>query len=686
MTVTAGLKPIARRILVSSALPYANGPLHAGHILEHVQTDIWVRFQRLRGHICTYVSADDGHGATTMLKAKELGVTPEALLKQVHKEHIRDFQNFHIQHDNYHSTHSEENRVLSELVYARCQAAGCIHKREVEQLYDTEAEMFLADRFVAGRCPKCRAEGQYGNNCEVCGATYDATELINPYSRVSGAKPVPKTSEHFFFDLPVFADFLKQWITSGAIHQSIINKLNEWLIAGLTQWDISRDSPYFGFRIPDTEDKYFYVWMDAPIGYMASFQHLAERTDGLDFASYWDAVAAPKAATEVHHFIGKDIINFHALFWPAMLKCAGFRTPTRIHTHGFLTINRDKMSKSRNVSFSIDDYLQHFDPEYLRYYFAARLTPGIDDIDMDLQDLIQKVNSDLVGKVVNIASRCAGFINRKFAGMLGSELPDPEGLQYAVEAGNQIAEHFENADFARATRSIMVLADRTNEYIQQQAPWVLARKEGPEAAAKVQAICTQGLNLFRILMLYLKPITPTLAQRAEDFLRIESLRWADLHNILLNHRIDKFHPLMQRMDQDVMQQLLSDTGTKPAENTASATKASDKIKAMVDYDTFSKVDLRVARIIAAEEVAGADRLLRLTLDIGDETRQVFAGIKNAYEPAALKGRLTVFVANLEPKKMRFGTSAGMVLAAGPGGADIFLLSPDAGAKPGMAIK
>lgn len=686
MTATTGLKPTARRILASSALPYANGPLHAGHILEHTQTDIWVRFQRLRGHSCAHVSADDGHGATTMLKAEELGVTPEELLKQIHKEHIRDFQNFHIQHDNYYSTHSEENRVLSELVYARCKAAGCIHKREVEQLYDNEAKMFLADRFVAGGCPKCQAKDQYGNNCEVCGATYDATELINPYSRVSGAKPVLKTSEHFFFDLPVFADFLKQWLTSGAIHKSIINKLNEWLIAGLTQWDISRDSPYFGFRIPDTKDKYFYVWMDAPIGYMASCQNLAERTDEFDFASYWDAEAAPKAGTEVHHFIGKDIINFHALFWPAMLKCAGFRTPTRIHTHGFLTINRDKMSKSRNVSFSIDDYLQHFDPEYLRYYFAARLTPGIDDIDMDLQDLIQKVNSDLVGKVVNIASRCAGFINKQFAGMLGSELPDPEGLQHAVEASHQIAEHFENADFSRVTRHIMMLADRANEYIQQQAPWVLAREESPEAAANVQAICTQGLNLFRILILYLKPITPALAQRAEDFLRIEPLQWVDLNNILLDHRVGQFHPLMQRMSPDVMQQLLADTGTKPAETATSTIEYVDKIQAMIDYDTFAKVDLRVARIIAAEEVAGADRLLRLTLDIGNETRRVFAGIKNAYEPAELKDRLTVVVANLEPKKMRFGTSEGMVLAAGPGGADIFLLSPDSGAKPGMIIK
>lgn len=678
MTVAPAPQNSARRhILVSSALPYANGSLHAGHILEHTQTDIWVRFQRLRGHTCTYVSADDGHGTTTMLKAEELGLTPEELLRRVREEHIRDFEHFNIEHDNYYSTHSEENRELSELIYGRCLQAGQIHTRQVEQLYDEEKGLFLADRFVCGACPKCKAEDQYGDNCEVCGATYNATELLNPVSRLSGATPVLKTSEHFFFNLPAFTDFLKDWIKSDAIHESIRNKLEEWLITGLAQWDISRDSPYFGFRIPDTTDKYFYVWLDAPIGYMASFQNLAERRDDLDFSAYWDEEDAKSANTEVHHFIGKDIIYFHALFWPAMLKCAGFRVPTRIHTHGFLTIGKDKMSKSRNINLDINYYLKHFDPEYLRYYFASRLTPGIDDIDMDMNHFAQKVNSDLVGKVVNIASRCAKFISGQFDGKLGNVLPDPEGFQYAVDCGKTIAEHFENDDFARAIREIMLLADRTNEYIQAQAPWVLAREGGAETATKVQAVCTQGLNLFRLLVLYLKPVIPAMAARAESFLRIQPMTWGDLGTALLDHHIDEFEPLLKRIDLKALAPLVAPTQA-----------ATDKLpeKKMIDYEEFAKVDLRVARILQAEEVAGADRLLKLKLDLGGTTREVFAGIKNAYSPAELNGRLTIVVANLQPKKMRFGISEGMVLAAGEGEDEIFLLAPDTGARPGMVVK
>lgn len=667
-----------RQIMVSSALPYANGPLHAGHILEHTQTDIWVRFQRLRGHICTYIAADDGHGTTTMLKAKELGLTPEALLKQVQQDHISDFQSFHISHDNYCSTHSEENRILSEYIYQRCKEQGYISTRQVEQLYDPDQGLFLADRFVSGSCPKCKAEDQYGDNCEVCGASYHATELIEPRSKLSGSKPILKTSEHYFFDLPAFTDFLKQWIAGDAVHSSIKNKLNEWLISGLAQWDISRDSPYFGFRIPDTKDKYFYVWMDAPIGYMASFQNLTEHTQHLNFDDYWDAQAAATASTEVHHFIGKDIIYFHALFWPAMLKCSGFRTPTRIHTHGFLTINQSKMSKSRHVSFDIKSYLRHFDPEYLRYYFASRLTPGVDDIDMDMQELSQKVNSDLVGKLINIASRCSRFLNQQFDSMLSAELPDPAGLQHCVDAAKTIAKNFEEADFARGVREIMALADLANGYIQAQEPWALAR-QGPAEIAKVQGICTQGLNLFRILMLYIKPITPKLAERAEAFLHIEPLRWTDLDKPLLNHRIGQFEPLMERLDHKALQKLMMQGPAEP--------KKTEEGVSTIQYGQFSEIQLKIARIAQAKEVENADTLLQLTMDVGgDSTKTVFAGIKAAYKPDDLVGRLTLMVTNLAPKKMRFGVSEGMLLAAGPGGKEIFLLSPDTGATPGMTVK
>lgn len=685
--------PATRQILVSSALPYANGPLHAGHMLEHTQTDIWVRFQRLRGHVCTYVSADDGHGTTTMLKAESLNITPEALLDQVQKEHIADFRSFHIQHDNYYSTHSEENRVLSELIYERCKAAGRIEVRQIEQLYDEARGLFLADRFVTGTCPKCRAEDQYGDNCEVCGTTYAATELINPRSKRSGQPPVLKTSEHFFFDLPFFTDFLKQWIESDAIHSSITNKLNEWLVTGLAQWDISRDSPYFGFQIPGTKDKYFYVWVDAPIGYMASFRNLAARVDHLDFDAYWDAAKAQTEGTEVHHFIGKDIIYFHALFWPAMLKCAGFRVPTRIHTHGFLTINQNKMSKSRGITLDLNNYLKYFDPEYLRYYFSARLSPGINDIDMDLRDLTQKVNSDLVGKLINIASRCAPFITQKSDGKLADSLPEPEDFKAALDTGEEIAHCFEHDDFAQGVRKIMALADRTNEYIQAHAPWTLAREGTPEADRKVQAICTQGLNLFRILMLYIKPITPMMVARAEDFLQIAPLKWADLKTPLLGHKIKTFKPLMQRIDTKVMDKFIDQSQPQMEDATAPETvseEADTRDTNMISYDHFAKMDLRVARIIRAEEVENADKLLKLTLDLGGETRQVFAGIKGFYKPEELHNRLTVMVANLQPRKMRFGVSEGMVLAADSAGQDggtgLFLLSPDAGAKPGMIVK
>ncbi len=676
MTQGTGEKPSRiRRILVSSALPYANGPLHAGHILEHIQTDIWVRYQRLRGHICTYISADDGHGTTTMIKAEELGIPPETLLEQMKQNHVRDFQGFHIEHDNYYSTHSEENRILSERIYNQCLQQGHIHTSEVEQLYDPDKQMFLADRFVSGCCPKCGAPDQYGNNCEVCGASYEATELLNPRSRLSGQTPVLKSSKHLFFDLPAFTDFLKQWVDGPAIHPSIRNKLGEWLTGGLAQWDISRDSPYFGFLIPGYKDKYFYVWMDAPIGYIASFQNLLTRRADLDFDDYWDAEKAAAAGTEIHHFIGKDIVYFHALFWPAMLKCAGFRTPTRIHTHGFLTVNQSKLSKSRGgQSFEIASYLKHFDPEYLRYYFASRLSPGVDDIDMDLSEMARKVNSDLVGKLVNIASRCAKFINQHFDHRLSAQLPLESEFERAVAAGSEIAECFERADFAAGIRKIMALADDANEYIQQQAPWELIRN--PETKDHAQAVCTQGLNLFRVLILYLKPVAPRLAGRAEDFLGTEPVSWANLEQPLLNRSIQPFTPLMKRLDEKALIRRMAPPPPpkEPAEEGSG----------LIDHSRFAEIELKIARILAAEEVEGADSLLKLTMDLGNETREVFSGIKSAYKPADLTGRLTLMATNLKAKKMRFGVSEGMILAAGSG-QKIFLLSPDSGAEPGMSV-
>lgn len=676
-----------RKILVSSALPYANGSLHAGHILEHTQTDIWVRFQRLRGHHCTYICADDGHGTTTMLEAKKRGLSPEALLEIVREEHIRDFVRFHIQHDHYHSTHSPENRRLSELVYKKCRAAGRIAEHEVTQLYDTEENMFLADRFVCGTCPKCHTDNQNGDSCERCGATYDATELINPVSILSDSTPVLKKSTHLFFDLPFFEGFLKDWVQNGHVHSSVVSKLNEWLGSGLTQWNISRDAPYFGFEIPDAEGKYFYVWVDAPIGYMASFQYLTKQSNDLDFDDYWDEKKAAEAGTEVHHFIGKDIIYFHALFWPAMLKCAGLRTPTKIHTHGFLTINKNKLSKSRDIDLNVQELLKHCDPEHLRYYFAARLAPGVDDIDINLSDFVQRVNTDLVGKLVNIASRSAHFISQNFNGVLSKSLPDQAAFDELVKAGGKIADAFEATDFARAIRDIMAQADRINEYIQAETPWALIKSEQAEERVKVQSVCTQVLNAFKVLVLYIKPIMPMMAARVENFLGIEPLTWANFSQPLLDHKIQPFETLLTRVDEKAVLTLAQESvqadGQPPAKG---AKNYKTKEKPEISYEDFSRIDLKVARIVQAEAVPKANKLLKLTLDIGEGTKQVFAGIKNAYDPKELEDRLTVVVANLTPRKMRFGVSEGMVLVADDGDTGIFLLSPDTGAKPGMIIK
>ena len=668
-----------RRILVTSALPYSNGSIHLGHLLEHIQTDIWVRFQKLRGHECLYVCADDTHGTGTMLFAEQAGVSPEDLIDGVRQEHVRDLTGFGIAYDNYHSTHSEENRAFSELIFERLREQGCIFTRDVAQLYDPERGLFLADRFVKGDCPRCGAEDQYGDNCDACGATYDATELGRPRSLVSGAEPVVRQSEHYFFDLPQFTDMLKGWTRSGAVQPEVANKLAEWLDGGLKPWDISRDAPYFGFLIPGTTDKYFYVWMDAPVGYMASFKNLADSRDDLDFDAFWSV----DARTELHHFIGKDIINFHALFWPAVLETAGFRKPTRIHTHGFVTVEGAKMSKSKGTFINASTYLEHLNPEYLRYYFATKLNGTVDDYDINFKDFVQRVNADLVGKVVNIASRCAGFISRNFDGELAPELAD-EGLwRRFVEASESIAERYEAGQFSRAVREITALADLANQYIAEREPWKLVKQEGKQT--EVQAVCSLGLNLFRILAIYLTPILPTLSQGASAFLNVGPLRWSDIDQPLLGGRINAYKPLLTRLEKRQVDRLIEASMEQSEAPSTDAKANEDGGQAHITIEDFAKVQLKVARITEAESVPEADKLLRLKLDLGDSQRQVMAGIKSAYDPASLVDRLVVVVANLAPRKMRFGTSEGMILAAGPGGKDIFLLSPDAGAKAGMDV-
>ncbi len=684
-----------RKILVTSALPYANGPIHLGHMLEYIQTDIWVRFQKQRGETCTYICADDAHGTAIMLKAEEQGISPEQLISQVQAEHIQDFEDFSIDFDNYYSTNSRENKELSQLIYNTCKDRGYIAERSITQAFDTEKKLFLSDRFIKGSCPRCKTADQYGDNCEACGATYSATELLDPVSTLSGTTPVEKESVHYFFKLPEFEAMLKQWIRSGTLQESVANKLNEWFDAGLQEWDISRDAPYFGFEIPGTTDKYFYVWLDAPIGYMASFKNLCDQRPDLDFNEYWDK----SSKTELYHFIGKDIINFHALFWPALLYCTDFRTPTAIRAHGFVTINGKKMSKSRGTFIKARTYLNHLHPEYLRYYFAAKLTSSTEDLNLSLEDFRQRVNSDLVGKVINIASRCAGFINKTFSNQLSPEVSEPALIEEFISAGDSIAEHFETLEYGKAVREIMALADRANQYIDEHKPWQKIKDAGNEL--EVQAICSMGLNLFRILMVYLKPILPGTATQAESFLNVEPLDWHNRGQLLVEHRINKFKPMMSRIDKDKIDTLLTATTAETAREMAGnkLLKASprkkkpapDPIGATIKYDDFAKVDLRVARIVEASKVDGADKLLRLTVDIGLGTgvagyKNIFAGIKLAYKPEQLEGKLTVVVANLEPRKMRFGISEGMVLAAGPGDKDIWLLEPDQGAKPGMRIK
>ncbi|MGS2721271.1 methionine--tRNA ligase [Paraglaciecola aestuariivivens] len=670
-----------RKILVTSALPYANGSIHLGHLLEHIQTDIWTRFQRMRGHQCYSVCADDAHGTPVMLKAQQLGITPEQMVSQTRDEHHQDLMDFGVDYDNYHVTHSDENKELCELVYNRLDEAGYISKRVISQLYDPEKQMFLPDRFVQGTCPKCGAEDQNGDSCDVCSATYDPTELKNPRSVVSGAEPVLKDSEHYFFDLPQFQNMLQEWLQSGAIQPEIANKLKEWFEEGMQQWDISRDAPYFGFEIPNAPGKFFYVWVDAPVGYMASFKNLCDK-NGLDFDEYWNK----DSDAELYHFIGKDITYFHCLFWPAMLEGAGFRKPTGVNVHGFVTVNGAKMSKSKGTFIKGRTYLDHLNPEYLRYYFASKLSDAVSDIDLNFEDFAQKVNSDLVGKVVNIASRCASFITKRFDGKLSNNVLEPELVAEFHQAEASIATAFENRQYHKAIREIMALADKANQFIDANAPWVTIKDENQQQFT--HDVCSLGINLFRILVVYLKPVVPTLASQSEAFLNDE-LNWDSAQSVLTNHPINKFKALMQRVDMDKVNAMIEDS----KENLEPTVKldpnsplAKDPISETISFEDFAKVDLRIARIAKAEHVEKADKLLRLELDLDGETKQVFAGIKSAYQPEDLEGKLTVMVANLAPRKMRFGLSEGMVLAAGPGGQDLWILEPHAGAQPGMKVK
>ena len=676
-----------RKILVTSALPYANGPIHLGHLVEYIQTDIWVRFQRMRGNLTYYVCADDAHGTPIMLRAQSDGITPEQLIARVNEEHQADFAGFNIGFDNYYSTHSDENRWFAETIYSRLREQGHISQRTIKQAYDPVKEMFLPDRFIRGTCPRCGAVDQYGDSCEVCSATYSPTDLKDAVSVVSGATPVERESEHYFFKLADFEPMLKQWLNQDGggtrhVQEEVTNKLNEWFEAGLQDWDISRDAPYFGFEIPDAPGKYFYVWLDAPMGYLASFKQLCER-EGIDFEEFWKQ----GSDAEVFHFIGKDILYFHALFWPAVLTGAGFRKPSAIFTHGFLTVNGQKMSKSRGTFIKAATYLKHLNPEYLRYYFAAKLNNRVEDIDLSLDDFMTRVNADLVGKVVNIASRCAGFISKRFNGELCS-VPQDELFAELCAKSEEIAALYETRQYSRAMREIMALADAANAYINDKEPWVIAKASNRDA--ELQEVSSLALNLFRILVGYLKPVLPELAHQSEEFLDIDPLQWSDLGKpIPAGHRINKFKHMMKRLEPESIQAMLQETEQEQQTMTSTSISgplADDPIAETISFDDFAKVDLRIARIVKAEHVEGADKLLQLTLDLGGETRNVFAGIKSAYAPEQLAGKLTVMVANLAPRKMRFGVSEGMVLAAGPGGKDLWILSPDEGAEPGMKVK
>jgi methionyl-tRNA synthetase len=694
----------ARKILVTSALPYANGPIHLGHLVEYIQTDIWVRFQKMRGADCHYVCADDTHGTPIMLRAEKEGITPEELIARVKSEHERDFQGFHVEFDNYYSTHSEETRKFAGIIYDRLKTNGLIESRAIEQYYDPVKEMFLPDRFIKGECPRCHAKDQYGDSCEACGATYSPTDLINPYSAVSGAAPVRKESVHYFFKLGKCEEFLKTWTRGGALQDEAANKMAEWFEAGLNDWDISRDAPYFGFEIPDAPGKFFYVWLDAPIGYMGSFANLCERL-GLNFDDYW----TKDSSAELYHFIGKDILYFHALFWPAMLEHSGFRTPTKIFAHGFLTVNGEKMSKSRGTFITAESYLQQgLNPEWLRYYYACKLNGSMEDIDLNLEDFVLRVNSDLVGKLVNIASRASGFITKHFEGELFSGKCTVDDKELSFDEyykrwdfhghAKHLEPRYENREYGQVTRFTMMLADSANSFFDSAKPWLLAKDENKRL--DLHLVCTDVITVFKDIVALLSPIIPALARNVEKFLNLEEpLKWADVGKIFpQGHRINPYQHLMTRIESKQIENLVEankptlQAAAEPAPHSPQRhaehqQHAIQPIADTISIEDFAKIDLRIARIVTAEHVQGADKLLKLTLDIGEaQPRTVFAGIKSAYDPAQLEGKLTVMVANLAPRKMKFGLSEGMVLAASDERGGPFVLFPDQGARPGMRIK
>jgi len=668
-----------RKILVTSALPYANGPIHIGHMVEYIQTDVWVRFQKMRGHECYFVCADDAHGTPIMLKAEAEQVSPEVLIERISREHQRDFSAFGIGFDNYHSTHSDENRNISEFIYEQLRKDDLIVARTIEQAYDPVKGMFLPDRFVRGTCPRCAAVDQYGDSCEACGATYLPTDLIDPLSVVSGVTPELKKSEHLFFTLAKFQDVLRDWIANTDLHPGVVKKLEDWFETGLKDWDISRDAPYFGFEIPGNPGKYFYVWLDAPVGYLASFKNLCE-SEKIDFESY----LRPESDAELYHFIGKDIMYFHTLFWPAMLKGAGYRLPTNVFVHGFLTIDGKKMSKSRGSFIKAETYLSFLSPDYLRYYFSAKLSSGIEDIDLNWDDFEARVNSDLVGKFVNIGSRCAGFITKRFDSKLADEIANTELMLSFSSASADIAGFYEEREYGRAIREIMGLADQANRYIDNEKPWVLAKEEG--ADRHLHLVVTMGILLFRMLAIYLKPVIPELILEIEKFLGEPSLSWSDIHAAPLGNTINKFIPLIERVESGKIVKMIDEVKRDVEKERAIVKEEPEEQGHQISIEDFLKIDLRVAKIVTASSVAGADKLLKLELDVGGEQRQVFAGIKQAYDPEGLVGKMVVVVANLAPREMRFGVSEGMILAAGPGGSEVFLLEPSNGSEPGMKIK
>ena len=684
---------MTRKILVTSALPYANGSIHLGHMVEHIQTDVWVRFQKLRGHECYYCCADDTHGTPVMLAAQKQGIAPEDMIAKVREEHLADFTGFFIGYDNYYSTHSPENKQFSQDIYRALKANGKIESRVIEQLFDPEKQMFLPDRFVKGECPKCHAQDQYGDNCEVCGTTYSPTELINPYSAVSGAKPELRESEHFFFKLGECADFLKAWTSGNNPHDGkphlqaeALNKMKEWLGEGeettLSDWDISRDAPYFGFEIPDAPGKYFYVWLDAPVGYMASFKNLCDRI-GIDFDEYFKA----DSQTEMYHFIGKDILYFHALFWPAMLHFSGHRAPTGVYAHGFLTVDGQKMSKSRGTFITAKSYLeQGLNPEWMRYYIAAKLNSKIEDIDLNLQDFISRVNSDLVGKYVNIAARASGFIAKRFEGRL-KDVADSALLAKLTAQSEAIAECYESREYAKALRDIMALADIVNEYVDANKPWELAKQEGQDA--RLHEVCSELINAFTMLTAYLAPVLPKVAENAAKFLNLEAITWANTRETLGEHAINKYEHLMQRVEQKQVDDLIEANKQSIAAAAAPAAEESkyEKVAEQASFDDFMKIDMRVAKVLNCEAVEGSTKLLKFDLDFGFEKRIIFSGIAASYpNPAELNGRMVIAVANFAPRKMaKFGVSEGMILSAATAEGKLKLLDVDAGAQPGDKV-